>query len=210
MQRVWTAITPEITVDTKLGNIRHGNAGYGYGLRLAHDPAIGWLVTHSGGLPGFGSNMMWSLKHKVALIALGNVTYCPLNAANRLGFELLFNTQPAISAQPATASQALTEIAHRLVQVLSSWANGKDVPQEELDALFAINVFLDFDLKYQKHRVELLSGFLPFTINTVTQRNPAEADVKFANRRELALNFLLAPSLPLRIQSYTLNYHGHL
>ncbi|MEI7745838.1 MAG: serine hydrolase domain-containing protein, partial [Chloroflexota bacterium] len=33
--------------------------GYGYGLTIASDPDLGTFVAHSGGYPGFGSNMSW-------------------------------------------------------------------------------------------------------------------------------------------------------
>ena len=47
-------------------------------------------------VPGFGSNMLWSIKHKVALIAFGNITYCALNDNNRTALNLLLSTPPIV------------------------------------------------------------------------------------------------------------------
>ena len=33
--------------------------GYGYGLRILDETDLGDVITHSGGLPGYGSNMRW-------------------------------------------------------------------------------------------------------------------------------------------------------
>ena len=52
-------------------------AYYGFGLFVDEDPALGRVVSHSGGYPGFGSNMRWHPATGLAVIALGNGTYAP-------------------------------------------------------------------------------------------------------------------------------------
>src|SRR6185437_5338761 len=57
-------------------------AAYGYGLVSYADPRLGRCLAHSGGLPGFGSNMFFSPDAGVGLFAFANVTYAGPEATN--------------------------------------------------------------------------------------------------------------------------------
>ena len=57
---------------------------YGFGLFVDEDPALGRVVSHSGGYPGFGSNMRWHPATGLAVIALGNGTYSPMHSLAEL------------------------------------------------------------------------------------------------------------------------------
>lgn len=48
---------------------------YGFGLFVEEDPVLGTVVQHSGGYPGFGSQMRWHPETGIGTIALGNGTY---------------------------------------------------------------------------------------------------------------------------------------
>jgi CubicO group peptidase (beta-lactamase class C family) len=50
-------------------------SAYGFGLFVEEHPAFGRIVSHSGGYPGFGSNMRWHPASGIGVIALGNSTY---------------------------------------------------------------------------------------------------------------------------------------
>ena len=52
---------------------------YGFGLFIDEDPVWGRIVHHSGGYPGFGSNMRWHPATGIGVIALGNSTYAPVS-----------------------------------------------------------------------------------------------------------------------------------
>ena len=54
-------------------------AAYGFGLFVDEDPVLGRVVSHSGGYPGFGSNMRWHPATGTGVIALGNGTYAPMS-----------------------------------------------------------------------------------------------------------------------------------
>ena len=64
---------------------------YGFGLFVDEDPAFGRVVSHSGGYPGFGSNMRWHPATGLAVIALGNGTYSPMYALAELVLGALLN-----------------------------------------------------------------------------------------------------------------------
>jgi CubicO group peptidase (beta-lactamase class C family) len=53
-------------------------SAYGLGLFTEDHPALGRVVGHSGGYPGFGSNMRWHLASGTGVIALGNGTYAAM------------------------------------------------------------------------------------------------------------------------------------
>ena len=85
---------------------------YGFGLFVDEDPAFGRVVSHSGGYPGFGSNMRWHPATGLAVIALGNGTYSPMHSLAELVLRALLTPSaayyvalapvPAASAAPAT------------------------------------------------------------------------------------------------------------
>jgi len=53
-------------------------ATYGFGLFVDEHPTLGRIVSHSGGYPGFGSNMAWHPATGTGVIALGNSTYAAM------------------------------------------------------------------------------------------------------------------------------------
>ena len=54
-------------------------SAYGFGpVRARSIPAFGRIVSHSGGYPGFGSNMRWHPASGTGVIALGNGTYAAM------------------------------------------------------------------------------------------------------------------------------------
>src|SRR5215468_9725446 len=63
-----------------------GPLSYGFGLFVEEDPARGRIASHSGGYPGFGSNMRWHLETGTGVIVLANSTYA---AAHSLAASLL-------------------------------------------------------------------------------------------------------------------------
>jgi CubicO group peptidase (beta-lactamase class C family) len=109
--------------------------GYGYGLFIADDGQQ-CRVSHSGGLPGYGSNMLWQPSHGLGVVALGNLTYAPMGQiAAKLRDRLIDAAHlPARSVPPAPALIAARAQVNRL---LDRWDD------ELADRLFADNFFLD-------------------------------------------------------------------
>ena len=64
-------------------------AGYGFGMQIVHDQRFGDIVGHSGGLPGYGSNMRWLPGRRVGAVALANATYAPMRLLTRRMLEVL-------------------------------------------------------------------------------------------------------------------------
>jgi CubicO group peptidase (beta-lactamase class C family) len=127
---------------------------YGFGLFVDEDPAFGRVVSHSGGYPGFGSNMRWHPATGLAVIALGNGTYSPMHSLAELVLRALLTRSaayhvalapvPAVPAAPAASGggaggpwpQTLAA-ADAVNRLLKEWDDAA------ADALFTENVALD-------------------------------------------------------------------
>ncbi len=121
--------------------------GYGYGLRVSQSCRFAHVVAHSGGLPGFGSQMRWLPEYGVGLIAFGNRTYTGWGKPFDDALELLAATgalQPRI-VEPAPA---LVRARRGVSALLDRWDDG------QARELAAMNLFLDRSL--ERRRAEFL------------------------------------------------------
>ena len=103
---------------------------------MRHDERFGTIVDHSGGLPGYGSNMRWLPGRRVGVIALANSTYAPMAALTRRMLEVL-DDHGLVPAAVVPVSPAVQRAAEDLVALLSAWDDAT------ADRLFADNVALD-------------------------------------------------------------------
>jgi CubicO group peptidase (beta-lactamase class C family) len=109
---------------------------YGYGLRIAQTCRFQHVVSHGGGLPGYGSLMMWLPEYGVGLIGMANVTYA--------GWGGLFNSAltamaatGALTPRSPTPSAALLQAKADVTQLIVKWDAGL------ADRIAADNLFLD-------------------------------------------------------------------
>jgi CubicO group peptidase (beta-lactamase class C family) len=137
---------------------------YGFGLFVNEHPALGRIVSHSGGYPGFGSNMCWHPATGAGVIALGNSTYSAMAPlAARLLETVLRHRQPpsygyAVALTP-TKAQGPQEpgpwpetLAARdaVSQLLKSWDDA------EAERLFSPNVAQDSPFAERQRRIALV------------------------------------------------------
>jgi CubicO group peptidase (beta-lactamase class C family) len=190
---------------------------YGFGLFVDEDPALGRVVSHSGGYPGFGSNMRWHLATGLAVIALGNGTYSPMHALAELVLKALLTPSAAwhVSLAPATVGSAgpatatggpwpqTVTAADAVNKLLQDW------DEAAADALFTENVAQDRPYRERLGDLALLKARIgEFTVDA---DRPAESDTP-AHRRwwlagergTVAAAIQLNPQRPPRVQSLTL------
>ena len=190
-------------------------AYYGFGLFVDEDPVLGRVVSHSGGYPGFGSNMRWHPATGLGVIALGNGTYAPMSVLAGLVLEAVaprsaschVALSPADPGAPAPASGApwpetlaAAAAAHRL---LESWDDAA------ADALFTENVALDAPYPERRHTLELIRQRIG-DFGADDSRAP-ESDTP-AHRRwwltgpggTVQAQITLSPERPPRVQSLAL------
>lgn len=135
MQQLWRA-RPTLVTRNAAGGLQLNAGGYGYGLRVSESCEFGHMVAHSGGLPGFGSQMRWLPDYGVGLIAFGNRTYTgwggifdeALLVLSRSGGLLPREVQPA---------PALTAARQGVNALVAAWDD------ETATRLAAGNLFLD-------------------------------------------------------------------
>ncbi len=130
---------------------------YGFGLFVDEDPSLGRVVSHSGGYPGFGSNMRWHPATGVGVIALGNGTYAPMSPLTGLVLDAVVPTSnayqvalaPAASKPGAPWPQTLAA-QEKVNDLLTDWDD------DAADALFTENVALDSPYHERRHTIGLI------------------------------------------------------
>src|SRR5204862_6369938 len=73
MAHLWTP--SNLTSRVVNGVTQASETGYGFGLRVASDCRFEHIVSHGGGLPGFGSYMQWLPEYGVGMFAMATLTY---------------------------------------------------------------------------------------------------------------------------------------
>jgi CubicO group peptidase (beta-lactamase class C family) len=192
MQQAARTYPAERSVTTGTWSQRGG--GYGYGLNVLPHPALGTIITHSGGLPGFGSNMRWVASTGVGLVAMSNSTYAPMMPTTAAVLDALAE-DGAVTNPPRPASPAVIAASQQLVAML----NGA-----EADAMFADNVDLDEPPAERRRSAgRLLADHGPFTLARVIAESTTSAiAIAHGADVELHIGFQLAPISPSLIQSY--------
>ena len=133
-------------------------AGYGFGLNLRDDPALGTVVSHSGGLPGYGSNMRWIAGRGVGAIALGNSTYAPMSTMTMQMLDVL-HEHGVVPPAAAPEAPRWAAAAHRLVALLNGWTDA------DAQELFDVNVALDEPLDRRRAEAQrLIEQHGPLTV----------------------------------------------
>jgi CubicO group peptidase (beta-lactamase class C family) len=176
---------------------RTGAAGYGFGTRIFDDPTIGITVAHSGGVPGYGTNMRWLPGTGIGVIALANVTYAPMNELTlRMLVALHDDGHVPPNFGPATA--LLAEMGGRLVDLLNRWDD--DVAA----ALFADNVHPDESFARRAaaaERLVALHGQLRLVGMTPTRRTSGTLHVQ-GSGAAFTISVELGPMAEHLVQKY--------
>ncbi|HET9081218.1 MAG TPA: serine hydrolase domain-containing protein [Trebonia sp.] len=184
---------------------------YGFGLFVDEDPVLGRVVSHSGGYPGFGSNMRWHPATGLGVIALGNGTYAAMYALAELVLRaLLARCAPChVALAPAVAPRRAAGPWPETVAAADA-VNGllRDWDDAAADVLFSENVPLD--RPYSERRADLALLRERIGAFAVDAARPAESDTP-AHRRwwlagergTVAAAIQLTPQCPPRVQSLT-------
>jgi CubicO group peptidase (beta-lactamase class C family) len=205
----WEALSPASRremqrMHTYVGNTevigRTSPAGYGFGLNMRDDPDLGLVIAHSGGLPGYGSNMRWLKGRGLGVIALANMFYAPMH---ELTLEMLVALH-GVGALPAADRPPITEpferAAHRLVALLNDWSD------EVAAELFADNVALDEPLPQRARAAsDLIRAHGPLRVVAVRPSASTRGAIDVRGTGEaFSITLDLAPLAAATVQSYQL------
>ena len=177
---------------------RIDGGGYGFGLFVMHDLRFGHFVHHSGGLPGYGSNMRWLPGRHLGVIALGNVTYAPMSLLTRRMLEVL-DDHGLVVDRKHEPSSALVDAVDGLVQLLSDWDD------DAATRLFADNVDLDEPLSRRAARARAaVQEHGPFRLDRLDASAPTRgrATLSHSDGTTVRVDVELSPLVPPRIQLY--------
>ncbi len=184
-------------------------ATYGFGLFVDEHPALGRIVSHSGGYPGFGSNMAWHPATGTGVIALGNSTYAAMAPlAARLLETIVRQGEPAAhgnglalgSPGPWPETLAAQEAVGNLLQTWDDAAAQR---------LFSPNVALDAPFNERRRRIALvrerIGDFGADPGRRLEFDTPAQCRWWLAGERgAVQVQIQLNPERPPRVMSLTL------
>ena len=185
------------------GSSRIAEGGYAMGLTTYVDERYGRIVTHSGGLPGYGSNMRW-VPAGVGVVALANITYAPMWHAGAALLDALGVAGLTGRSAPGVPV-ALTNSAERLAALLGSWND------DAANALFADNVLADIPAPLRQAEADRrltpsisgLSRPRRVRVLSVDAHGAASATMTLlANDTLHRIRFEMAPIAPVQIQKY--------
>lgn len=127
---------PSVERSAEIGAPCRQGVSYGGGLRIVSDCDLGRVLTHTGGYPGYGSQMMLLPDAGVGMFAFSNLTYTSMSNANFKAM-IALRKAGAIPDRPVPVSEGLARAYALAKQV---WTSGSlaGVP-------LASNVLMDLD-----------------------------------------------------------------
>jgi hypothetical protein len=120
MQQAWRAAATSVSRNTVEAPLQLNSYSYGYGLFVTQDCRHDYVVSHSGGLPGYGSLMHWLPEYGVGLIAMGNVTYAGWDGMFDDAVAALHRTG-ALQKRVVEPSPALLAAQRDVSQLVNRW-----------------------------------------------------------------------------------------
>jgi len=197
MQQVGRYSGASVVRDTAAGTTVLSAGGYGYGLGIRQTCLFRTLVSHSGGLPGFGSLMRWLPEHGVGIVAMGNLTYTGWGGATDQALAMLARTgglEPRVP-QPAPVLLRRQEQVSRLV---TRWS------EPLADSLAAMNLYLDEPKERRRVAMDRLVrevGGECRTEGTLLAENALRGSWRMRCRdADLRVSITLAPTEPAKVQ----------
>ncbi len=147
MNQMWRPAN--LTVTRNNGTIQAVESGYGFGLRIQSNCHFEQVVGHGGGLPGFGSYMLWLPDYGVGMFAMATLTYAgpaePINHA----LDVFLKTG-GLQKRELPPSPMLTEAREHILNLWKKW--------DDADAkkIASMNLFLDAPLDQRKEEIRKL------------------------------------------------------
>ncbi|HEU4884519.1 MAG TPA: serine hydrolase domain-containing protein [Longimicrobium sp.] len=183
--------------DTSARTMTLSAGGYGYGLGIRQTCLFRTMVSHSGGLPGFGSLMRWLPEHGVGIIALGNLTYTGWGGVTEQALQALSRTGGLAPRVPQPAPILLQRQA-QVSQLVAHWDDAL------ADSLAAMNLYLDEPKARRRAAMERLvseAGGECRNEGAIEAENALRGGWRMRCRdADLGLYITLAPTEPARVQ----------
>ena len=191
--RPYRALATRSSVEEPL---RLSAGGYGYGLGATQTCRFRSSVAHSGGLPGYGSQMRWLPEHGVGIVALANLTYGAPSAAVGEALEAMARTG-ALQPRVVQPSPELESARDSVLRLLAAWDDAV------YEGLAADNLSLDRPAAERARQLAQLRQ----AHGACRADGPVEAENALrgaswlaCERGRVRLELTLAPTEPPRVQ----------
>jgi CubicO group peptidase (beta-lactamase class C family) len=145
MAHMWTPAN--LNVSRLNGKLQASESGYGYGLRITTDCRFERIAGHGGGLPGFGSYMMWLPDYGVGMFAMASLTYSGPSEPMSRALDAMLKSG-GLRPRELPASPVLTQMRDRLWSLWKSWDDA------EAKKIVAMNFFLDAPSAQRRAEIE--------------------------------------------------------
>ena len=185
-----------LAVRVKDGNIQASSSGYGYGLRISSDCRFEQIVGHGGGLPGFGSYMLWLPDYGVGFFAMANLTYAGPAEPINLALDVLLKTG-GLQKRELPASPILTQTREH---IFSLWKNWDDAEAKQIAAM---NLFLDAPIAQRRDEIRKLKE----EVGACSAAGPIKAENWLRGQFDMTCEkgnvgvfFTMAPTQPPAVQ----------
>jgi CubicO group peptidase (beta-lactamase class C family) len=200
MQQVWRPAPASVARDAA-GAIQLNAGGYAFGLRSAQSCAFRHIVSHTGGLPGFGSIMLWLPDYGAGIVAFGNVTYTSWTRVTNTAMETLVQTAGLQPRQP-TPAPALLDAREKVSRLVAHWDDAL------ADSIAAENLFLDQTKARRRAEIEKLKASVGACQPEVAMFDAIENALRgqwtmTCERGNLQVAITLAPTMPPKVQLLT-------
>jgi CubicO group peptidase (beta-lactamase class C family) len=196
MQQMWRHSGLGVTGATSEQPLRAVSGGYGFGLQVIRDCRFAHLVGHGGGLPGFGSYMMWLPEHGVGMFAMTNLTYAGPASALSEAFDVLRRTG-ALKPRALPASPVLTSMRDAIFGLWQNWEPAK------AESIAANNLFADIPADARRADIDKLKARVGACRDTtpVEPENWLRGTFRMnCERGTVHAIFTLAPTQPPTVQ----------
>ena len=183
--------------DTAAGTVALSAGGYGYGLGIRQTCLFRTLVSHSGGLPGFGSLMRWLPEHGVGIVAMGNLTYTGWGGVTEQALAALSRTG-ALAPRVPQPAPVLVQRQQQVSRLVARWDDAL------ADSIAAMNLYLD---EPKERRRVALDAIVRQAGGECRADGPIEAENALrggwrlrCRDADLGVFITLAPTEPARVQ----------
>ncbi len=197
MQQLWRPAGASVTRDASTGAIQLNAGGYGFGLRVSQSCSVRHIVSHGGGLPGFGSVMSWLPDYGIGIIAFGNLTYTSWGRVTTSALDVLTKAG-GVQPRLARPSPALTEARDAVSRLIVRWDD------QLADRMAAENLFLDHGKARRHAEIDRLlaqvGACAPGGQFDVVENALRGQWTLACERGTLKVAITLAPTMPPRVQ----------
>jgi CubicO group peptidase (beta-lactamase class C family) len=197
MQQPWRPSSMRVEVDRSSSSARLTSSAYGFGLSVTQTCDVRAMVSHGGGLPGYGSTMRWLPDYGAGLIAFGSLTYTGWSAVATDALGRLVKTG-GLQPRVATPSAALVEARDAVSQLVIRWDDAL------ADRIAAENLFLDRSKERRRKEIEDLTASVgacarPDRFDVVENALRGQWTMS-CERGTLRVSITLAPTMPPTVQ----------